>query len=443
MNIKNFKLDKFNSLQINQFLRFGSVFLISILLAKISYFRYSGGYGTSIISRYELLMLVSSSVSFFWVASICNTLIPFYNSSDDGTKKRILFNAFAMLTLFSLLAGVATIIIGHAKGKDQDLFDVFGIVVFLNTPTFITDYIFYLKGKYKSMLLWGICTYAAHMLLLCLPLFYRQTLNLAVNLLLILAMVKFNYTIILLMKYSTISIHTRLIKQFMVKVMPFMFSILLAGSVEYINSYIINYYYTESQFAIFRYGAKELPVFLILANSLSNIYNGEIARLNREGLLMQGLAKLKASSRKLMYWVFPGTIVLLFTSKYLFELAYNVDLREGYKIFNIYLLLIISRMLFPQTVITSLMKTRVFYLVSTNYLIINVVLSFILVRFIGINGIAYATVISFLIEKIMLAIYCKMEGIKMSEYTPIPEYLFFSALTIIAFVLPRFIAMPF
>lgn len=443
MALINIKLDKFNSLQINQFLRFGSVFLISILLAKISYFRYSGGYGTSIISRYELLMLVSSSLSFFWVASICNTLIPFYNASDEGTQRRILFNAFALLTLFSLVAGAVTIIIGHAKGKDIDLFEIFGIVVFLNTPTFITDYIFYLKGKYKSMLLWGMSTYAAHLVLLCVPLFFRQSLNLSVNLLLILALVKFNYTIILLMKYSTISIHTRLIKQFMIKVMPFMFSILLAGSVEYINSYIIDYYYDETQFAIFRYGAKELPIFLILANSLSNIYSGEIANLNREGLLNQGLAKLKVASRRLMYWVFPGTIVLLFVSKYLFEYAYNVDLKEGYKIFNIYLLLIISRMLFPQAVITGLMKTRVFYLVSTNYLIINVVLSFVFVRSIGIDGIAYATVISFLVEKIMLAIYCKMEGIRMREYTPIPEYLLFSALTLIAFFLPNYIALPF
>ena len=123
------------------------MFLISILLAKISYFRYSGGYGTSIISRYELLILVSSSLSFFWVASICNTLIPFYNGSDEKTQKRILFNAFALLTAFSLIAGAVTVVIGHAKGKDIDLFEIFGLVVFLNTPTFITDYIFYLKGK--------------------------------------------------------------------------------------------------------------------------------------------------------------------------------------------------------------------------------------------------------------------------------------------------------
>jgi O-antigen/teichoic acid export membrane protein len=271
--------------------------------------------------------------------------------------------------------------------------------------------------------------------MLCLPLYFKQTLNLAINLLVIVALVKFNYTIILLLKYSTISIHTRLIKEFMVKVMPFMFSILLGGSMEYINSYIVKYKFSEIDFAVFRYGAKELPIFLILANSLSNIYSGEIANLNKDGLLKDGLAKLRQSSKKLMYWLFPLSILLLFVSKYMYVGLYNSDLVEGYKIFNISLLLIISRLIFPQTVLTGLIKTRAFYLVSTNVLIVNVVLAVWFVELLGISGIAYATVISFLVEKIQLVIYCKMEGIKFKEYTPVKEFFTFSAMLLVAFAI--------
>lgn len=427
------KLNRYNSLQINQFLRFGIVFLISIVLAKIAFYRYSGGYGTTIISRYELLMLVSSSLSFFWVASICNTLIPFFRSADEKKQRHILFNTFTLLTAFSLLAAIATFTIGQVRGKDSDMFNMFAIVVFLNTPTFITEYIFYLKEKYRSMILWGLISNLSHLILLCMPLFYRQTLNLAVNLLVILSLLKFNYTIILLMKYANISIHTRLIKEFMQKVMPFMFSILLAGSMEYINSYIIEYHFNETDFAIFRYGAKELPIFLIMANSLSNIFSGEIASAEKENRLDEALQKLKRSQRKLMYWLFPLCIVLIFSSKYLFALAYNKDLVEGYRIFNIYLLLICSRMLFPQTVLTGLLKTRIFYLVSSNYLIINIVLSFWFIQIWGIQGIAYATVIAYMVEKIMLAIYLKMQGVKVRQYTAVPELVIFSTLTLVAY----------
>ncbi|MFY8107768.1 MAG: lipopolysaccharide biosynthesis protein [Bacteroidia bacterium] len=440
---KSFTLNKYNSLQIFQFLRFGAFFLISILLAKITYYQYSGGYGTLIISRYEMLLLLSGSLTWFWVSSITNTLIPFYSSSSEEKQKRILFNAFVLLTFFSLLAGIAAFVTGYFNPEDKDLYQMFAIVIFLNTPSYLADYIFYLKEKYRSLIIWGSLTFLAQILLLCWPIFNRQTLNLAINLWLILSLVKFNYTIILLMKYSTITIHTRLIMDFMKKVTPFMFSILLAGSMDYINSYIVSYYFSKVDFAIFRYASKELPIFLILANSLSNIYSGEIANLNKEGQLEEGLKRLKQSSRRLMRWLFPATILLIFTSKYLFQLAYNKDLVEGYQVFNIYLLLIISRMIFPQTVIMGLMKNRVFYLISTNYLIINLILSFWFVQLeLGLRGIAYATVISYIIEKIMLVIYCKTQGVDVKKYTPIGELILYSIITIVAYILSLNFSLP-
>lgn len=426
------KLNKFNSLQIYQFLRFGTFFLISILLAKIAVL-YQHEYGLRLISQYENLMLVSSSLTFFWVASICNTLIPYYNDSDDETKKKVLFNTFFLLLVFSAAAAIVVALMGYVEGKNANLFQMFALVVLLNTPTYITDYIFYLNGKYKSLILWGLVTFLAQMVLLCLPLYFKQSLNLAINLLLVLALIKFNYTIILLMKYATITVQTSITADFMKKVMPIMFSILLAGSMEYINSYIIEFNFTEEEFAMFRYGARELPIFLILANTLSSVYSGEIAKFNQEGNLEAGLAKLKKSSQRLMRWLFPSTILLMFLSPYLFKYAYNDQLLDGYKIFNIYLLLIISRMIYPQTVIMGILKNRIFYLISSNYLVINCLLSFWFIYLFGMKGIAYATVISYLIEKIMLAIYCKMQGIDFRKFTPWLEHLVYSVLTVIAY----------
>ncbi|MCE2787861.1 MAG: lipopolysaccharide biosynthesis protein [Bacteroidota bacterium] len=434
------KLNRFNSLQTFQFLRYGAILLISVLLAKITHYAYdSPGYGLLIISRYELLLLVSSSLTFFWVSSICNTLIPFYNGSDEDQQKHILFNAFVILVVLSSVGAIAMFTFGSIKYSEndlfhtKDLFHTFSLVVFLNTPTYIADYILYLKGKYKSLIIWGVVTFGLQVVLLCMPLLMGQTLNLAINLWVILSLLKFNYTIILLMKYSIISVHTRLILDFMKRVMPFMFSILLAGSMEYISSYIVQHYYTEAEFVIFRYGAKELPVFLILANSLSNVFSGEIAKLNQEGKLEEGVRKLKHSSTKLMRRTFPATMILMLVSPLLFRYMYSEQFVEGYKVFNIYLLLIISRMIFPQTVIMGIMKNRIFYVISFNYIIINVLLSFWFMYLFGIYGIAYATALAFLAEKIMYAIYCKMEGIRFREYTALYEHLFFSILTIIVY----------
>ena len=411
-------------------------------MAKIAIL-YQHEYGLHMISQYENLLLVSSSLTFFWVSAICNTLIPYYNNADTEKKRKVLFNTFVLLLLFSMVAAIGVVIIGVRDGKDQNLFNMFALVVLLNTPTYITDYILYLKERYRALIGWGVVTNLAQILLLCLPLFFKQSLNLAINLLLVLSLLKFNYTIILLMKHSTISVQTRMSKDFLLKAMPIMFSILLAGSMEYINSYIVKYNFAEDQFAIFRYGARELPIFLIFANSLSNIFSGEIARYNQEGKIDEGLAKLKQSGVKLMRWMFPLSILLMYVSPYMFKYLYNDEFIEGYKIFNIYLLLIISRMLFPQTVIMGLMKNRIFYLISTNYLVINGLLVFWFIYLFGITGIAYATVISYLIEKIMLVIYCRMEGINLKRYTVISEYLIYSAITIIAFYFSLQAEFPF
>jgi O-antigen/teichoic acid export membrane protein len=434
-------LNKYNSLQTFQFLRFGTFFLISILLAKVSML-YQHEYGLHLISQYENLMLVTSSLTFFWVSAVCNTLIPYFNNSDEATRKKVMFNTFIILLAFSFVASIVVVILGQIRGRDTTLFNMFALVVLLNTPTYIADYIFYLNGKYKSLIRWGIITFGAHILMLCLPLLFKQSLTLAINLLLVLSLFKFNYTIILLMKFSTITINTRLIQDFLKKSMPVMFSILLAGSMEYINSYIIEYNFSDEEFAMFRYGARELPIFLILANSMSNVYSGEIARMNQEGRLEEGLKKFKRSSQKLMRWLFPGSMLLMFLSPYLFKYAYNDQLLEGYRIFNIYLLLIIGRMVFPQTVIMGIMKSRVFYLISSNYLIINCLLSFWFIYLFGISGIAYATAISFVVEKIMLAIYCKMEGISFKQYTPVGEYLLYSAVTVCVYYLSLQVEMP-
>ncbi|MES2690276.1 MAG: hypothetical protein V4658_07720 [Bacteroidota bacterium] len=435
------KLNKFNSLQIFQFLRFGTFFLISILLAKVAML-YQHEYGLRLISQYENLMLATSSLTFFWVAGITNTLIPYFNNGDEQVKRKVLFNTFILLLVFSLVAGIVVAIMGFFHDRDKTLFQMFGLVVILNTPTYITDYIFYLKGKFKSLIIWGIVTFGAHILLLCLPLYFKQSLTLGINLLLVLSLVKFNYTIILLMKYSSISINKEMIMDFMRKVLPIMFSVLLAGSMDYINSYIVEFKFTDEEFAMFRYGAKELPIFLILANSLSSVYSGEIAKYNQEGRLDAGLKRLRKSSQKLMRWLFPSTIALMFLSPYLFKYAYNEELMAGYKIFNIYLLLIISRMIYPQTVIMGIMKNKIFYLISSNYLVINCLLSFWFIYLIGLEGIAYATVVAYLIEKIMLAIYCKMQGIDFRKFTPWVEHLVYSLLAIGAFYITTVIEMP-
>ncbi|GAJ20106.1 unnamed protein product, partial [marine sediment metagenome] len=69
-------------------------------------------------------------------------------------------------------------------------------------------------------------------------------------------------------------------------------------------------------------------------------------------------------------------------------------------------------------------------------IILNISLSLYLMQFYGLVGIALATTIVFVIEKIYLIAYNYFKlQIKPSEYIPVKFYLIYSLITIIMFVL--------
>ena len=73
-------------------------------------------------------------------------------------------------------------------------------------------------------------------------------------------------------------------------------------------------------------------------------------------------------------------------------------------------------------------------------LILNVALSFILVRFFGIAGIAFATFIAFLFEKMYLSIVVKKKlNVSVSEYIPVKIYSIYSASIIVIFVFAEYV----
>jgi peptidoglycan biosynthesis protein MviN/MurJ (putative lipid II flippase) len=69
-------------------------------------------------------------------------------------------------------------------------------------------------------------------------------------------------------------------------------------------------------------------------------------------------------------------------------------------------------------------------------LIINVSLSLILVQFFGIAGIAFATFIAYLFEKIYLSVVVKKNlNVSLSEYIPVKIYSIYSVTILVIFVL--------
>jgi len=88
----------------------------------------------------------------------------------------------------------------------------------------------------------------------------------------------------------------------------------------------------------------------------------------------------------------------------LFAFVFGEVYRESAIIFNIYLLLTLTQLIFPQTILTARGETKLLWYISLLELAVNVIASLLLMSQFGLIGIAFGTLIAFVFEKIILFI---------------------------------------
>jgi O-antigen/teichoic acid export membrane protein len=104
-------------------------------------------------------------------------------------------------------------------------------------------------------------------------------------------------------------------------------------------------------------------------------------------------------------------------SNYFYVKIFNPDFEQSAVIFDIYLLLIVSRLTFPQTISLGLKETGIIFKASLIEIIVNAGFSILSVMFFGIYGVAFATVLAFYTEKLYLMFFLgKTKGISVNQY---------------------------
>ena len=121
-------------------------------------------------------------------------------------------------------------------------------------------------------------------------------------------------------------------------------------------------------------------------------------------------------------------------SKWFYPILFNENFTQSAAIFNVYLLLIASRFVFPQSILIAKKENKLLFTVSVIELTINILLSVILMLKLGIIGIAYGTVIAFAIEKMIFVYLVKVKWqISIHQYIPIRVLLTAIILLILTF----------
>ncbi len=420
-----FKVNNISSFQAFQLLKYAGQLFISISLAK-------SGLNKSYIGQFEYFNFIASGVSFFWVTGIMKTLLSNYPTQQTA-KNSLFFNTAVYILSVSALSIV--LILLYLNFTDNVIthyhINILLLYALINPIGFLIEHILLLIRRFKALVVFGFFTMFTPLLLISLPLFMTKVIDYSILGLLIWAVLKLLIAGVLIYRESILKIDVVTLKNLVKDSLPLMGASLVAGSSAYIDGYIISQNYNADVFAVFRYGAKEFPVFLIIANAFSV---SMIPEVSREGNLQFALDKIKTNSRKMMFYMFPMAIVLVLISKYLYVLVFSSDFEQSYIIFNIYLLLLMSRLIFTNSILIGLKQNIIILIVSVAELTVNVVFSLIFMQYWGYIGVAYGTLVAYFFEKIILAIIIKRKNnIKLSDYLPLKTLVLFSLFLIVCY----------
>jgi O-antigen/teichoic acid export membrane protein len=433
------KISNVGSLQTIQILRFTTFLLISVIFANSQI-------SVTEIGYYELSLFIASAVSFFWVNGLIQSLLPLYNSNttfrvaiiNKKSKSPELFNAFLLLAAFSILAYVFCVLFQRAfylfEGvREIDFMHLIFIYILLSNPGHLVEYIYLLKNKPVHLLVYGVISFGIQLVIVTVPVLAGYPMEAAIWGLIAISVVRLLWLAVLLRRHARFRLSLPFIREHMALGVPLILSSMLSGSAQYIDGLIITATYDAANFALFRFGAKELPLVILMANGLNNALLPEFSTLSK---MEDALHAIKEKSKRLMHLLFPLSIVLLFFSKVIYIALFGEEFSRSADVFMVYLLLIISRLLFPQTILIGLKKTRIVLIASVVEIILNVSLSLFLIRYYGIVGVAVATSIIFLVEKMVLVAYNYFSlRISPRQYIPLTVYFFYSSLLIIVFLL--------
>jgi len=172
----------------------------------------------------------------------------------------------------------------------------------------------------------------------------------------------------------------------------------------------------------------------MLANGLSNAM---LPEFSTRTIMRESLAKIKARSKKLMHLCFPATMVIMLFARWIYPRIFTPEFQRSADIFLIYTLLVIPRLIFPQTIIVGRKKTHITLISSLLELALNIPLSLMMIKWgYDIVGVALATFIVYLLGKVFLAGYLWVKmNIKPTEYIPLKIYFLYSSLLALLFVL--------
>ena len=381
--------------------------MVSIILVKL-------GFSKDEVGQFEWFIYLYNVGTFFWALGIKNALVSFYPKLGITQRSQL------KPTLSLLFLGLGIILsLGYFIFVNQSLLLL--IFITLSVTSSLTEHFLILDQKSQSIFYYSLLSYGAYVILIfgCGTTENIEDLFLA---LVLWAGMRFIYFIYYLFQGNEWKIDISTVKKLVLIAIPLILQMLLGNGMEYVDGFIIERYLGIEEFAVFRYGAKELPINTIFITALVTTSVPLAVKM-----MHQTLNDVRHRTTRLMHILFPLSMILVLISPILFKIIYSEEYAISAYIFNIYMLILVTRIILPQIALYAKDEFRIFFYISLVEFAVNIILSLVFLKYFGILGVAAATVVAYFIERILLVVYTKWKlGIPVNQYVNLKLHIMYS-----------------
>lgn len=427
--LKNKSTDMVFVFQYYHVMRYMVSILVSIMMVRCGLLQLELG-------KYELWIFIATTCTFFWSAGIRNAFLSYQPGLEKRQADQLVWQVFWALTG---LAAIPACLILFEMSWFISLFTAevllpfapwVAVYILLAPALVLTENIFYLNKQPNRLVQYSHWSNAGYFCIFLLISLIDPVLERFIQGLVLITLIRFVYLFWLLFPLRSTKLSLKPVLTFLLFSAPLVLNMLLGSFMDFIDGWFVARYFDASYFPIFRYGARELPFSSLLFSSLSTAM---IPLLIKEGLQSD---VLKSKATKLMHILFPLTMLLMVLSPVIFPWIYSPQYKESAFIFNTYMLILISRVLLPQAYNFALHQHRIIILSGILEIFINIVLSFWWLQYWGMYGLAMATVVAYLVQKIFLILINKYKNqIPLHQYIDIKYYVLYSLTIMVTFII--------
>lgn len=419
--------DPIKVFQFSQLLRQAAVWISAIVIAR-------SGLSMEAIGWFEWILFLGFTSLFFWLSSLIQDFL-----KTPGSPVFPLRETFSVLfyrsVVLSILVSSPIALYGMVQG---DSIYLYGSAYILTLgPSSLINYYLYAAKRNRQQITMTTLHFAGYLTLAATGSWYFKSVETVLLLLSLLQMGMVLSTLPIL----TVQVSWKKIWPLIPVTSRWLTAIAVLGGLgTVVDGFLVKSFFDdEASFAVYRYGAREIPLAALMMTSLGQAFLP---------LFKESFAKYKnfyrERNRRMQQYLFPFYILLMLSSQYVFEVLYGGRFSEAVLIFDLMILLICLRFINTNAIFISLDEEKALFTISWQEVMINIVFSLCLLPIWGLAGIVVGTLVANLFEKIRSVWYLrKIRGIYWQDYMPSGTYWFYSLLLLAIFVIKHILLTIF